>query len=211
MIRRSTVVLVVAFIVLLIGAILLQNVQQFTASARITPSPTAVYLLAAGPNDALTSVEIDDHQGHTVKFSSDASGAWSVQPPGSMVDAQTAQDSALNLPLVQVQSSLESSVPTLSAIGLDNPKYTIKLGYKSGAEKTLQIGSLTPTQSGYYVSLDGKTAVVIGKSDLDSLLNLTTLVQTPQPTAAPTLTAAPTTLAPSPQATTPGAAGSPTP
>lgn len=207
MIRRSTVVLVVVFIVLLVGMVILQNVQQFSASARVTPSPTTEYLLATGSNDTVTSVEIDDHQGHTVKFTSDASGAWSVQPPGSMVDVQTAQDSALNLPLMQVQSSLEGA-PALNALGLDNPKYTIKLGYKSGAEKTLQIGSLTPTQSGYYVSLDGKTAVVVGKSDLDSILNLTTLVQTPQPTATPTLAVTPGTPAPAPQATP---SGSPTP
>ena len=86
---------------------------------------------------------------------------------------------------------------------MDTPAYTIDLTFASGIKHIIQVGSLTPTTSGYYVRYDARNLYVVSQSGIDALLNLLTAppfpaTETPLPTiegtATPTLEAATSTI-----------------
>jgi hypothetical protein len=73
-------------------------------------------------------------------------------------------------------------------IGLENPEYVLTLEFTGGGERTVDIGVITPTESGYYVQ-DADRTIVVSRSAIDSLLGLLT-----NPPYLETLTPAPVTL-----------------
>jgi hypothetical protein len=92
---------------------------------------------------------------------------------------------------------LLSTIPdatNLEQYGLILPTYTVTITLKGGEQHTLEIGSKSPANSGYYVRQKGASAVqVVAQYNLDVLLNLldspplSTPVP-PTPTSMPTLT-----------------------
>jgi hypothetical protein len=65
---------------------------------------------------------------------------------------------------------------------LDFPAYTIELTFASGLKHVIQVGTLTPTNSGYYVRNDAGNLYVVSQSGIDALLNL--LIAPPFPATA---------------------------
>ena len=72
-------------------------------------------------------------------------------------------------------------------VGLAIPAKIMEFGFVNGTSHKIEIGSMTPTGSGYYVRYDAGTVYVISKSGIDALLNLLTAppypaTETPSPT-----------------------------
>ena len=70
-------------------------------------------------------------------------------------------------------------------VGLDAPEYKLSVKFTNGVERIAEIGVITPTENGYYVSIDGKI-VIVSKSAIDALIGLLT-----NPPYAETLTPSP--------------------
>jgi hypothetical protein len=73
-------------------------------------------------------------------------------------------------------------------VGLEIPAYTLELGFISGKSHKIEIGNITPTNSGYYIRYDDGEIYVISQTGIDALVNL--LIAPPYPateTPAPTL------------------------
>lgn len=93
---------------------------------------------------------------------------------------------------MRIVTTLDNQL-NLGDAGLDSPLYTIELAFSSKIKHVIQIGTLTPTNSGYYVRYDAGNLYVISQSGIDALLNLLTAppfpaTATPVPTIAETAT-----------------------
>ena len=95
-------------------------------------------------------------------------------------------------------------------VGLTDPEYTLTIKFTNGVERMVEIGVITPTESGYYVRAVNGDIVIISRSSVDALLGLLTnppYLETPTPSPIP-LTETP--VPPMPEAATPSNA-TPTP
>ena len=70
-------------------------------------------------------------------------------------------------------------------VGLIQPAYVLTVKLTGGMVKTVRIGDLTPTSSGYYTSVDDSNEVlIVSKTGLDALLTMVTsppIASTPTP------------------------------
>ena len=80
----------------------------------------------------------------------------------------------------------------LELVGLKGLEYILTVKFKSGTERTVKIGVVTPTESGYYVQdTAGGDVMIISKSSVDALLGLLNdppYLETPTPSPAPSQT-----------------------
>jgi hypothetical protein len=58
-------------------------------------------------------------------------------------------------------------------VGLQDPEYVLTIKFTSGVERSVDIGVITPSESGYYVR-DGDGVVIVSRSAIDALLGLLT-------------------------------------
>ena len=163
-----------------------------------TPTPTAIKpsFLITKDNGALTKIHILDAQGNSLQMGRDASGNWAIsQPELAAANQSQAEAAETQFFALSVLTTLETS-PALDVIGLNPPAYTITLGFfdaqrlPGNTQKVLEIGSLTPTGSGYYVSLEGKI-YVISQSSINAVLGL---LMNPPYAATPTIPATETPI-----------------
>jgi hypothetical protein len=71
----------------------------------------------------------------------------------------------------------------LSIVGLQDPEYVLTIEFTSGGERSVDVGVITPSESGYYVR-DGEKVVIVSRSAIDALLGLLTsppYLETPTP------------------------------
>ncbi len=198
MIKRSTWILLVV-LAFVIGAYFFIKNRPVKST---TPTPTVIgnsYLLSVA-NDKLQSLRVFNKDQKVTFIERDTGGAWKVSLPSpQLADQAQAEAAETQVGALQVVLKLQTS-PELSAIGLDNPAYTITLKFQSGATHTLQVGSMTPTGSGYYVRYDQGDIYVISADGINAL---TGLVDNPpySPTPTPEATLQPTDTSTAPEAT----------
>ena len=75
----------------------------------------------------------------------------------------------------------------------------ITAGFKGGGTMIVQVGDITPTNSGYYVRKEDGSILVISKYGMESLLNL---ILYPPYEETPTPSPIPSTETPTPEAVT---------
>jgi len=88
-----------------------------------------------------------------------------------------------------------------SIFGLDKPAFVITVEIGSAKKHVLEVGDQTPTNTGYYVRLDGGRMAIVAQSGIEPLTGLltsppylNTLTPTPSPIP-PTATPLPPTEA----------------
>ncbi len=169
MVKRPTLILLIV-LALVIAAFFYLNERPLKATA---PTPTAIKssFLITKDNGALTWIHILDAQGNSLQMERDASGNWAITQP-ELAAANQSQAAAAETQFfaLSVLTTLETS-PALDVIGLNPPAYIITLGFFSETQKVLEVGSLTPTGSGYYVSFEDKI-YVISQSSINAVLEL---------------------------------------
>ena len=194
MIRRSTIVYIVLLLVLA-GVYYYLNNRQQPAEVELTlePGTEAVqeYLFTAEEGTP-TSIRIESKSGETVEVARGTDNAWVLtQPLEAKADQGAAEAAASQVTTMRILDTVPGI--DLGIIGLDNPEYVLTLEFTGGGERTVDVGVITPTESGYYVQ-DADRTVVVSRSAIDSLLGLLT-----NPPYLETLTPAPVT----PEAGTP--------
>ena len=184
MIRRSTVVYVLLLLVL-VGAYYYLNTRERPAEIEITAEPgsevSQEYLFTAEQGTP-TSIRITSKSGETVQVARGEDNAWTLtQPVEAKADQGAAEAAASQITTMRVLDTVPDVDPKI--IGLEDPEYLLTIQFTSGGERTVDVGVITPTESGYYVR-DADKIVIVSRSAIDSLLGLLTnppYLETPTP------------------------------
>jgi hypothetical protein len=189
MIKRSTWILL-ALLVLAIGAYFL--FKKFPSqSSQATPTAITDNFLITKTDGVLQSLQITNNQGQTFRMQRDPSKVWVITSPSTGVaDQGPASAAETQVGALRIVSSLD--IPTdLGSFQLAAPVNIIELTFDNGTQHKIEVGSLTPTTSGYYVRFDTQKIYVVSQDGIDSLLNLLKSPPFP-PTATPVDTDTPT-------------------
>lgn len=119
--------------------------------------------------DKIEKVTVENSDGTFVIVKKDTN--WELSSPANFkADASKLSSIAINASSVIADKVVEEDAKDLVQYGLDKPvQVTLKI--TDGTEKTLQIGSETPTKGGYYVKLkDSSKVFVIGSYTAKALL-----------------------------------------
>jgi hypothetical protein len=97
--------------------------------------------------------------------------AWVVtQPVKAPADQGAVEAAATQIATMRILEHLPNLSP--EAVGLDQPEYTARVQFTGGVERMLEIGVVTPTESGYYARGEDGEILIISKSAVDALLGL---------------------------------------
>src|SRR5215207_380475 len=189
MIRRSTVVYVFLLLVLAGAYYYLNYREKPAADIDLTLEPgsevTQDYLFSAEEGTP-ASIRIESKSGETVEVARDAENAWALtQPIEAKAEQGAAEAAAGQVTTMRILDTVPDVDPQI--VGLEVPEYVLTIKFTSGGERTVDVGVITPTESGYYVR-DAGTVVIVSKSAIDPLLGLLT-----SPPYLETLTPAPAT------------------
>jgi hypothetical protein len=205
MVKKQTWILLALFLALAGFAIYQKyNPKSETTDSEMTPSATdtPVEYLFPAEQGAVTSLMIKDHQGQIIGVER-KNKAWVITQPFEAEASQaTVEEAATQVTALTILNHLEID---LADVGLNDPAYTITVGFSDGKSMTAQVGDVTPTESGYYVRKNDGSILVISKYGMESLLNLILYPpyeQTPTPSPMPaTQTATPPVPTETPSAT----------
>ncbi len=193
MVKNQTWIAILIFAAL-VGGMIWLNKEKETKEAEATPSAEEITLVFNAEEGIVSSVQIDTAAGETVSLEISPDNAWIVKMPiegaaePGQVGAAVSQISSLR--------NLGSVDAPLDVLGLDKPEYVITVKFTGGKTHKLAIGSITPTQNGYYAQLDDNQVFIINE---DGIASLTPLVAappylatpTPQPAIVPAITPTP--------------------
>ena len=179
-----TILLLAALIGL---AYYLNTEKDKTATAEITPTVETAYIFTEA-DGVISSIEIKPAEGETVKIARNAENAWAViLPIETEADQGMAEAAATQLTALPISSQIEDG-KSPDIFGLNKPVYVIAIEFKDGKKRTLEVGDVTPTNSGYYVRVDKAKMMITDLSGIDALLQLgffPPYLNTPAPTALP--------------------------
>ena len=170
MIKRPAVILLVIIAIVLTSYVLIK--KRGAAEIAITPTVTESMLLRSDEHGNMIHIEMVDNTTRIMiglKLFSD--GKWIItEPTEAPADQGLVTAVETQLFAFRILTYLETA-PDFSAIGLSAPLYTITIQFEDGSEQVIQVGDKTPTNSGYYLLLNGK--VFVGNtSSIDSVLGL---------------------------------------
>jgi uncharacterized protein DUF4340 len=210
MIRRATVVYIIILLLLAGAYFYLKNRSQPTNEAAVTPEITEqVSYLFTADEGIPTDIRIQSKAGETVEVARDAQNLWALTAP---IEAKADQSAAEAAATQLTTMSVLDKVPTVDrkVVGLEPPEYSMTVKFKGGGERTVNIGVVTPSESGYYVqNSSGGDVVIVSKSSVDALLMMLTTppyleTLTPSPAASETpLPATASLIPPTNETTTP--------
>jgi hypothetical protein len=188
MIRTSTVVYILLLLVL-VGVYYYLNNREQPAGIEVTSEPATEVsqeYLFTDEEGAPTSIRIESKSGETVEITRGEDNAWEViQPVEASADPASAEAAASQVTAMLILDTVPEVDPAI--IGLQDPEYVLAIDFTEGGERTVDIGVITPTESGYYVR-DADRIVIVSRSAIDALLGLLT-----NPPYLETLTPAPAT------------------
>ena len=184
MIRRSTVVYLVLLLVLIGAYYYLSNREQ-PAEIELTLEPGSEvpqeYLFTAEEGQP-TSIRIESKSGETVEVRRGEDNAWVLtQPVEAKADQGSAEAAATQVTTMPILDTIPDIDPGI--IGLEDPEYLLTIKFTSGGERTVDVGVITPTESGYYVR-ESDQIMIVSRSAIDGLLGLLTnppYLETPTP------------------------------
>lgn len=172
MIRRSTVVYIV-LLLLLAGAYYYLNNREQPAEIEATVEPgseVAQEYLFTAEEGTPTSIRIESKSGETVEVRRGEDNAWALtQPVEAKADQGAAEAAASQVTTMRILDTVPDVEPGI--IGLEEPAYVLTVAFTGAGERTVDIGVITPTESGYYVR-DADRIVIVSRSAIDSLLGL---------------------------------------
>lgn len=168
--RRSTVIYLLLFLGMA-GAYIYLNNRPEPADIAVTVAPEAVieYLFSSADGN-ITNIRMESQTGEIVELARNAENAWALTlPTEASAEQGAAEAAASQLTTVRISEHLPNISP--KDVGLDVPVYSLSVKFTNGVERIAEIGVITPTESGYYVSMDGEI-VIVSRSAIDTLIGL---------------------------------------
>ncbi len=174
MIRRPTVVYIIILVTLAGAYFYIKNRPQ-PADILVTPeaSEQITYLFTAAEG-VPTSIRIESKAGEKVEVVRDASNAWALTLPlEAKADQASAEAAAAQVTTMRILDKVPNLDPSIA--GLQTPEYVLTVKFNGNVERTVNIGVVTPSESGYYVQdASGGDVQIVSKSSVDALLSLLT-------------------------------------
>ena len=192
MIKRPTWTLL-AILALVIVAYFFIKIHPSASLAELTPTALGTNFLITQADGTLQSLRIYDKQTHIFQMQRDISGTWIIILPRSeTADQSLAGAAETQIGALRIVTALDNQLNLVDA-GLDFPAYIIELTFISDIKHVIRVGTLTPSNSGYYVRYDTGNLYVVSQSGIDALLNLLnsppfTSTETTVPTIEETIT-----------------------
>jgi hypothetical protein len=171
MIKQTTWIFLGVLVLALVAYFVITR-QTSETSSQSTPTGLGENFLVTSADGKLQSLRIYDQYNRKVQIQRETNGIWIVtQPIPEAADQSLAGAAETQVGALRIVTILQSQLNLVDA-GLDSPAYTIELTFDSGKKHVIQVGTLTPTNSGYYVSYDAKNLYIISQAGIDALLNL---------------------------------------
>lgn len=188
MIRTSTVVYIVLLLALVGAYFYLKNRPQ-SADIEVTVEPSSeamqAYLFPAEEGTP-TSIQIESKTGQNVLVTRDGENGWMLtQPVEAQADQAAAEAAASQVTAMRIVDTVPDVDPKI--VGLEEPGYILTVKFTSGGERTVEVGVITPTESGYYVRDVEGEVVIVSRDAIDPLIGLLDnppYLETPTPDAA---------------------------
>ncbi len=188
MIRRSTLVVLVVFVIALAALLAIQRMPNSPLSPTATVLPTSTANLIAGWKSAdVAKIILKSSTAQETTLTRNNDGSWTDGK--STIQGGKIEQMLSELLAARIADQMPAEL-SLKDMVLDVPTQALTLQAKDGHSVLVQIGSTTPTQSGYYVRVDTNQAVTVYKSTIDTILQL--LQEATQPTPTPTAAVADT-------------------
>ena len=188
MIRRSTVVYITVLLVLA-GIVYYLNSREQPAEPEATAEPTSeVSYLFPAEEGAPISILIEAKSGDAVGVARNEQNAWMLTLPveagAEQGSSEAAASQLMTMRILERIPQIDSAV-----VGLKDPEYSLTVRFNTGTERTVYIGVVTPTESGYYIqNASVGDVLIVSKSAVDALLRMLTsppYLETPTPTLVP--------------------------
>jgi hypothetical protein len=173
----------------LLGLAWYLQTRPITDESQLTPTAVQNKLFNFDTS-SVVSVRITGPGGRVFYSTRGADGVWELVEPANPepIDSALVESNMTQLFNALTLTQLEVP-PALEAIGLVSPEYLIEIQLSNGSRHQVEVGSQTPTGSGYYIRFDNTSLVVVNKFTLDSALDMVTnLPLLPTPTLEPTIT-----------------------
>ena len=192
MVRRSTWIILVVFILLAAAAILWPRMQKQAeepeAAPTIEPALPLIYDLSLQP---VLWIQFSDAAGNQVTVERpSAEEDWIMVGESEETSDSDRITSAVSQLLALRATRIFDTALGVDAVGLDNPTYTITIRTSTDEEIGTRIGNLNAVGSGYYIQVDDEPVVIVAKLVLDDILRILTeppLLPTPTPEVTETL------------------------
>ena len=168
--RRSTVIYILLFLGMA-GAYIYLNNRPEPADIAVTVAPEAVieYLFSSADGN-ITNIRMESQTGEIVELARNAENAWALlKPTEASAEQGAAEAAASQLTTIRISEHLPNISP--KDVGLDEPAYSLSVKFTNDVERIAEIGVITPTESGYYVSVDGEI-VIVSRNAIDTLIGL---------------------------------------
>lgn len=194
--NRSTLLLLVASVIIIIGALFLLSQPASSPENGAEATSTAV---SSGPlfpeltADAISRFSARDNVAETQIVLDETGDGWviteSVIPPRGDVNQDDVVQQLADLAQLQYSDRFESD--ELASFGLDAPDYTITVARGEDTTQTINVGRLNPAGTRYYVQLEGDPAIylvnVAGINPFTAWINFPPVLTPPTPTLEPSL------------------------
>ena len=170
MIKRTTWIVVAFFIIILTVAILFQR-NQNSLEAQTTPTQNPEFIINHEANEIIF-LSVENSAGEKVELELEQDGNWIFIEPESVEVDTSALDTVINQFDTLREVTRISTVKSKEDFGLDQPAYKIQIRFVDGNELTLNIGKITPTESGYYIDKGQQEILVVNKLGIDAIADL---------------------------------------
>ena len=189
MVKKSTLILLIIAVGLVVGYVWLQNQGSLDFSSHsdeptATPLPRFIQLESSN----LVLLKLTRPEQEDLIISKSADGGWQINVPGASVTEGNIAQIVAEFNAIQVKQQLNLDLD-LTTLGLDNPQYSFTLTQGDGTQHIIKIGSANPLNTDYYAQLDAGAPVLVSQGSIDNIVSILESAATPPtPTPAPTET-----------------------
>jgi hypothetical protein len=187
---RADTLIVVLLLAALIGfAFYISREKKNTNTETISTSAVTTFVFNDSDGIA-NSIEIKPaaEDAQPVKVARDAKNVWALELPiKTEADQGLAEAAASQISALQIVSTVPADADP-AVFGFDASTFVISIGFVDGKTHSLEVGDVTPTNSGYYVRLDKTKIMIVNPNGIDSLTQLVSFppyLNTPTPSALP--------------------------
>ena len=189
MVKKSTLILLIIAVGLVVGYVWLQNQGSLDFSSH-SDEPTATslphFIRLESSNLVLLKLTRPEQEDLIISKSED--GGWQINVPGASVTEGNIAQIVAEFNAIQVKQQLNLDLD-LTTLGLDNPQYSFTLTQGDGTQHIIKIGSANPLNTDYYAQLDAGAPVLVSQGSIDNIVSIIESAATPPtPTPAPTKT-----------------------
>jgi len=189
MVKKSTLILLIIAVVLIVAYVWLQNQGGLDFSSHSNePTATSLPRFIQLESSNLVSLKLTRPEQEDLIISKSADGVWQINVPGASVTEGNITQIVAEFNAIQVKQQLNLDLD-LKTLGLDNPQYSFTLTQSDGTQHIIKIGSANPLNTDYYAQLDAGAPVLVSQGSIDNIVStLESAATTPTLTPAPTVT-----------------------